>query len=211
VILACFTAAMRCEQDPERLSAATQSDLKLAIRAVRAHSDFCLTAQYRSHTSETIKYMSKYLQDFHRYRPIFGEFRASKADHKKAKGALKDLGASQAKQSTISNYFQVTARQKANEACADRPERHDLMKEMLVQATFNYRKLHLLMHYAQQIVKFGSLPQYSTEIIETLHKPLKDAYRQSNKVDATSQILDSYARESACKMLELNLCAWGKE
>jgi len=87
VILACFTAAMRREQDPGRLSAATQSDLNLAIRAVRALSDFCLIAQYRSHTPETIKYMSKYLQDFHRYWHIFGEFRGSKADHKKAKGA----------------------------------------------------------------------------------------------------------------------------
>jgi len=211
VIFACFTPAMHREQDPGRLSAVAQSDLNLAIRAVRALSDFCLNAQYRSHTSETIKYMSEYLHDFHRYRHIFGEFRASKADHKKAKGASKDLGTSQARQSTISNYFQVTARQKANEACADRQERHDLIKEMLGQATLNYPKLHLLMHYTQEIVKFGSLPQYSTEITETLHKARKDAYRRSNKVDATSQILASYARESACKMLELNLCAWGKE
>jgi len=84
------------------------------------------------------------------------------------------------------------------------------MKEMLRQATFNYPELHLLTHYAQQIVRFGSLPQYSMEITEALHKPRKDAYRRSNKVDSTAQILDSYARESACKMLELNLCACGK-
>ena len=44
VILACFTAAMRREQDHVRLSAAVQGDLKLAIRAVRALSDFCLIA-----------------------------------------------------------------------------------------------------------------------------------------------------------------------
>jgi len=49
------------------------------------------------------------------------------------------------------------------------------------------------------------------EITEALHKPLKDAYRQSNKVDASPQILDSHDRESACRMLELNLCAWWKE
>jgi len=85
------------------------------------------------------------------------------------------------------------------------------VKEMLGQSTFNYPKLHLLMHYVHQIERFGSLPQYSMEITETFHKPLKDAYRQSNRVDATPQILDSYTRESACRMLELNLCAWGKE
>jgi len=120
VILACLTASMRSEQDPGHLSTAAQSDLKHAIRAVRALSDFYLIAQYRIYTSKTIKHMSKYLQDFHRYRHIFGEFRASKADHKKDKGASKDLRVSQARQSTISNYFQVTARQKANEGCADR-------------------------------------------------------------------------------------------
>jgi len=198
-------------QDTSRLSPAAQSDLKVAIRAVRALSDFCLIAQYRSHTPETIKYRSKYLQDFHNYRHVFGEFRASKADHRKAKGASHDLAASQARQSTISNYFQVTARQKANEASANRQERQDLVKEMLGQSTFNYPKLHLLTHYAHQIEHFGSLPQYSTEITEALHKPLKDAYRWSNRVNATPQILDSYARESACRMLEFNLCAWGKE
>ena len=42
VILACFTAAMRREQDPGRLSAAAQSDLKLAIRASRPLTDFSL-------------------------------------------------------------------------------------------------------------------------------------------------------------------------
>jgi len=46
VILACFTAAMRRGQDTSRLSPAAQSDLKVAIRAVRALSDFCLIAQY---------------------------------------------------------------------------------------------------------------------------------------------------------------------
>jgi len=85
------------------------------------------------------------------------------------------------------------------------------VKEMLGQSTFNYPKLYLLTHYAHQIECFGSLPQYSTEITEALHKPLKDAYRQSNRVDTTPQILDRYIRESACRMLELNLYAWGKE
>jgi len=49
------------------------------------------------------------------------------------------------------------------------------------------------------------------EITEVLHKPLKDAYRRSNRVDATPQILDSHDRESAGRMLALNLCAQGEE
>jgi hypothetical protein len=126
VILACLTAAMGREKDGSRLSPAGQSDLKVAIRAIRALSDFCLIAQYRNHTSETFKYMSQYLQDFHKHRHVFGEFGASKAYRKRAKGASKDLAASQARQSTISNYFQVTPMQKANIASANRQEKQDV-------------------------------------------------------------------------------------
>ncbi|KAF8432512.1 hypothetical protein BGX38DRAFT_1102926, partial [Terfezia claveryi] len=110
-----------------------------------------------SHTSETIQYMSNYLQDFHKYQ-----------------------------------------------------ERQGLVTDILGQATFNYPKLHLLTHYIQQVIQFGSLPQYSTEITEALHKPLKEAHKGSNRVDTTVQILDTYARDHAFKMLELNLCAWDK-
>ncbi|KAF8419953.1 hypothetical protein BGX38DRAFT_1081610, partial [Terfezia claveryi] len=76
---------------------------------------------------------------------------------------------------------------------------------------FTYPKLHLLTYYSQQVVQFGSLAQYSTDITEALHKPLKEAYKWSNRVDATVQILDTHARDHAFKMLELNLCAWDKE
>jgi len=213
VILGCFTAAMRREKDTSRLGPAAQADMKIAIRAVRALSDFCLIAQYRSHTGETIQYMTKYLQEFHKYRHVFGEFRASKADQKKAKGASKDLAETQAqdRQTTISSYFPATATQKANQASANRQEREHLVADMLGQSTFNYPKLHLLTHYAEQIIQFGRLPQYSTEITEALHKPLKEAYKRSNRVDATVQILDTHTRDHAFKMLELNLCAWDKE
>jgi len=115
--------------------------------------------------------MSKYLQDFHKYRHAFGEFQASKADHSKAKGVSHDQAASQARQFTISNYFQVIIRQKSNEVSANRQERQDLVKKILGQSTFNYPKLYLLILSTHQIKCFGSLPQYSTEITEALHKP----------------------------------------
>src|SRR5437868_4541268 len=69
----------------------------------------------------------------------------------------------------------------------------------------------MLRHYAEQIIQFGCLQQFSREITEALHKPLKDTYRQSNKVDASTQVLDTHACDNAIKMLELNLCTWGKQ
>ena len=56
-----------------RLSSA-QSDAKIAIRCVRAITDFCLMAQYRSHTRQTIGYMAEYLQQFHKCMHVVSEF-----------------------------------------------------------------------------------------------------------------------------------------
>jgi len=59
-----------------------------------------------------------------------------------------------------------------------------VVQDVLAQAEFNFPKMHLLSHYSSQIKDFGNLPQYSTEITEALHKPLKEAYRRSNRVEA---------------------------
>jgi len=92
-----------------------------------------------------------------------------------------------------------------------RRERQQVVQEVLSQADFNFPKIHLLSHYNTQIRNFGSLPQYSTEVTEALHKPLKDAYRRSNHVNATEQILDMINREHALRIREVNMEAWSRE
>ena len=76
---------------------------------------------------------------------------------------------------------------------------------------FNFPKMHMMSHFATQIHQYGQLPQYSTEIGKALHKPLKDAYRQTNHIEATPQILKIYARTHAFAMKELNLQALSKD
>jgi len=73
---------------------------------------------------------------------------------------------------------------------------------------FNFPKIHLLSHYGSQITDFGKLPHYSNEVTEALHKPLKYAYRRSNRVDMAEQILDRITRDYAIRIWELNLIAW---
>ncbi|KAF8415231.1 hypothetical protein BGX38DRAFT_1281439 [Terfezia claveryi] len=58
--------------------------------------------------------------------------------------------------------------------------------------------------------RFRTLPQYSTEVTEALHKPLKDAYRRSNCVNAAEQILDTITVEHALRMRELNMEEWSQ-
>jgi len=51
---------------------------KRALRCVRALVDFNMMVQYQSHTSDTIAYMEDYLDQFHKLKDIFLEFRVTK-------------------------------------------------------------------------------------------------------------------------------------
>ena len=139
---------------------------------------------------------------------VFQEFWATKADREEAARASKELAEGQAWQATLEQYFMLTPSQRAKQAAANKDERQQLVHDILQQGTFNFPKLHLLTHYDLQIKDFGTLPQYSTEITEALHKPLKEAYRHSNRVDTMEQILNMISRDYAIRMRELNLIAW---
>jgi len=51
---------------------------KHALGCVRALVDFSMMAQYRSQTSDTISYKEHYLDQFHRRKDNFLEFRVTK-------------------------------------------------------------------------------------------------------------------------------------
>ena len=207
VMLACFTGALRRTTASPKLSPAAKGDSKVAIRCVRAITDFCLIAQYRSHISQTIGYMNEYLQQFHQHMHIFSEFRSGKADRQEADKVSQELAEGQTEQATIHQYFQLTPTQLAKRSMKDREVRQQAAHSILQQATFNFPKLYLLSHYSPQIVDFGTLPQYFTDVTGALYKPLKDAYRCSNRVDVPEQILDTINRDYALRMRELNLIA----
>ena len=49
------------------------------------------------------------------------------------------------------------------------------------------------------------MPQYFTKVSEAYQKPLKDVYRQSNHIDATSQILKTHTKDYIFTMQDLKL------
>ena len=81
----------------------------------------------------------------------------------------------------------------------------DILRE---GAQYNVLKIHLISHYEDQISKFGALPQYSTDIYETMHKKFKNAYWRSNKVDVMSQIVTTYTRDHTFVMKNLTIRTW---
>ena len=167
-------------------------------------------AQYRSHIQHTIGYMNEYLQQFHNSKKIFAEFRAFKYDREKAAKVAEEIAEGQA-QSTSQHYFKLNLTQQAKKRTVDRVENQETIYNILQQSIFNFPKLNYLSHYGCQISDFGTFPQYSNEITKALHKPLNDAYRRSNRVDAVEQVLDSISRDDALQMKELNLIAWSRD
>jgi len=68
-----------------------------------------------------------------------------------------------------------------------------------------------MMHWANQISCYGSLPQFSTEICETSHKVFKEAYRRSNHLYSIPQIIKGYGRAHNLAVRELEIAAWADE
>ena len=70
-------------------------------------------------------------------------------------------------------------------------------------------RLHYFHHYAQSVIEKGALLSYSTDRMEIWHKPLKSAYRRSNKnkVHIERYILMEQTRISAFQAMveELDL------
>jgi len=96
-MLTCFAAVLQQTKDTQGLSATAQGNCKIAIHCVRTITDFCLIAQYQSHTPETIAYMKKYLEEFHECMNVFQEFWATKTDREEAARASKELAEGQAR------------------------------------------------------------------------------------------------------------------
>ena len=134
VILACFTAAL-CDPmtDTASLSVAAKADSKKAIRCLQYITDFCLMAQYRSHTPQTTGYMDQYLRKFHDNLHIFSEFQVTKKYHQSAKEASRELAVEQheARQGKLEEYFQLSTTRRNTIASEERQERQQVVQEVL--------------------------------------------------------------------------------
>ena len=85
----------------------------------------------------------------------------------------------------------------------------EMQHDMLISgANHNFPEMHLISHFAEQIRKYGSLPQYSTEMYEASHKPLKDTYRRSNHIDTIPQMIQTYTRANTLAMRDNNPNQW---
>jgi hypothetical protein len=74
---------------------------------------------------------------------------------------------------------------------------------------FNFPKIHQLLHFGEQIRRYGSLKQWSTETGERSHRTqLKDPYNKSNRSgNIYRQMIEYYQRSDAFAIRRLNITA----
>jgi len=176
-------------------------DFKSALKCVSALVDLSLMAQYRSYTPDTLVYMERHLQTFHRIKIIFLEFRTSKATRAEANRQDRDLRELMANQGANEAHHNTAAKRRG-QVDQERLERANQQADLIrCENYFNFIKIDYLSHFASHVRHFGSISMYSTEIGELAPKEqIRDGYRRSNKNEAAREILSQYGRPHALGM-----------
>jgi len=113
----------------------------------------CVNGQYRSHTPDTIAYMENYLDQFHRMKNIFLEFRVTKRTQAKVDKQRKEFRRQR------SLMREGAAPSQWRQICDnDRNEENELRMDMInAESHFNFIKMHLLSHFGNHIRQFGNI------------------------------------------------------
>src|SRR5437588_5730472 len=113
-------------------------------------------AQYRSHLDEMLQYMSDFLDDFHRYKDIFLEFRRDKATVRRVHEVCKRM--------TKSHMEAMNQLRASAASILERYRTRDDQCRQLQDAInaiydgeldFNFVKIHLLSHFKDYVHHFG--------------------------------------------------------
>jgi len=172
------------------------------LGCVRGLVNFNMMVQYRSHTGETITYMEDYLDTFQKMKDILLEFRVTKRIHAKVDEQRRELRHDRPKtQQCIAQSKRSQMRDAEREEQTERG-----MNLIFCESHFKFIMMNLLRHFCDHIQQFGNIRIDSCEFGKLAHKSqIKAAWRQSNKNDASRQIVQSYSRQHGIRMRLLNL------
>ena len=201
VILPCFAASL-CRPSAVELPIFTQ-----APTCIRSIVDFTLMSQYKSHTDKTIQYLEQNLKDFHDDKEVFKEYRKDKSTTRKLTEVTTRIRGENSEVLNQHCLSGTTAAKRRRIADAQSRDFVGIVADIYEEdVDFSFVKIHLLSHCRDDGSLFGNIQMYSTESGETSHKTIiKKDYRQSNRNDASHQILRTYARLESLKIHEMNI------
>jgi hypothetical protein len=125
--------------------------------------------------------MEDALHRFHSFKDVFLLGRAGKNTNAKANAlSTEPVKKRQVEEETNAGSWMRSRKRREMNASRDYiSHKIDISKEL--DADFNFPKIHLMSHWAEQIRRYGPLQQYSAERHEQAHKTnLKDGWNASN-------------------------------
>jgi len=170
---------------------------------------FHMYARYKSHDVATLSCMEDTLHRLHTFKDVFLLGRAGKETKARATALRMEL----VKKRTVdeeSNAETWTPSKKQHEMNAWRDYiSHEIDISKLLDANFNFPKIHLMSHWAAQVRRYGTLQQYSAKRHEQTHKTnLKDDWNASNHNHNYLPKVITFQRRILCfEITELNLQA----
>jgi hypothetical protein len=180
-----------------------------AIQCTRALLEFYMYARYKSHDDATLSYMEDALHRFHTLKDVFLLGRAGKKAKAKANALRTELVKKRnVDEETIADTWTPSKKRHEMNAWRDYISYEiDISKEL--DADFNFRKIHLMSHWAEQIRRYGALQQYSSEGHQQAHqRNLKDGWNTSNhNLNYLPQVITFHRRILCFEIRELNLQA----
>ena len=168
---------------------------KVAILCVKGLIFFHLMVKYHSHTDQTIGYMQRYFKDFHRRKEVLARFRAKKSTKQSASVFRHELSEElRTRGEESSDWNRLSNVAKAHQIEDDMQMiEQEVAQHLTDESDINFVKMNLPCHFGKSIHQLGHLSNLTSEYYEHEMIDIKDAYRHSNKVNATEQILHTKA------------------
>jgi hypothetical protein len=178
-----------------------------AIECTRALYEFYIYARHTSHDDATLSYLEDAVHHFHTIKDVFLLGRGGKMVNPKTNAMRKELLMKRKlDEETNADSWTPSKKRREMNAWRDYISREiDISKEL--DDNFNFQKIHLMSHWAEQICRYGALPEYSAERHEQAQKTnLKDGWNASNhNLNYLPQVITFQRRILCFKIRELNL------
>jgi len=167
-----------------RTPSASQCDVfNQAIECSRALVEFYFYFQYDLHDEQILGLMSTALQNFHHFKDVFRQFRNSKRVTQEGKAHRKKL-ITERDNELKSMKFKTAACHERQRKSWNEFINTDMVEHHADGGDFNLTKIHQMLHFHEQIQRYGSLKQWSMETGESCYRTqIKIPYNKSNRSD----------------------------
>ena len=189
-VVAVLRGALR---DP---SSSQKGEFHEAMECARALTEFFFYSRYDLHDDETLNLMDDALQRFHDYKSVFARWRVGKEVSEEGKEMRKECNEKRDDELDQMRRDGASAKQLQNVKDYWKAETNDQIANFLSQnGNYHFPKIHQMIHFREQIQRYGTLRQWSTEHADAAHKDqIKVGYNASNRTgDIYTQILKHYA------------------